>query len=83
MNTRLAIYQAKRADSAFDDYEIAADLEPDEGKLMRQRLPRDVVRQKQEAREQAELAAMQQGGGGAEAPALPPALAGRALGGAA
>jgi len=81
-NTRIMLYREKVQSNMFDNYEAASDLEPDESKLMRQRLPRDVVRRKQEQQEAAELQATAAGGGQGE-PAAIPQIAGRELGGAA
>jgi len=60
--TRIAKYQAKKDNPYWDQYEIQEDLEPDQMKLNKQRLPRETVERKQAAREEAELAGMRAGG---------------------
>ena len=83
INTQLQKYQAKMASDAWDHWAVQEDLENDPYKLERQRLPREEVLAKQQAREQAELAALQQTGQpqGAETQQVP-AVAGATLGGA-
>jgi len=68
--TRIAKYQAKKDNPYWDQYEIQEDLEPDEMRLNKQRLPRETVEKKQAAREQAEMEGMRAGQQGA-APGLP------------
>lgn len=81
---RLQRYQAKAASPYWDAWAIQEDLEPDPYRLQRQRLPREVVRQKQAEREAAEMAgieagiASKQGGKGGPADA---ATLGRQMGG--
>ena len=84
VGSRIALYNAKRDNPYFDQYEVAADLEPDADKRQRQLLPRAEVRRKQAERESVELQAMAQGGraAGLQPPALEPSVAGREMGGA-
>jgi len=82
INTRLQVYALKKDNLAWDQHAIQEDLETDPYKLERQLLPRDVVLAKQEAKEQAERAALQQTGQpqGQEAQQVP-AVAGATMGG--
>lgn len=70
----------------FDAWEVSRDFCDDDYEAQRKVLPRDVVRRRQEERQQAELAATQEQAapaGEAGATPLSPALAGATLGGAA
>lgn len=83
INTQLQVFGMKQGNDAWDQWAIQEDLETDPYKLERQRLPREVVLEKQRAREAAELAALQQTGQpqGGETQQVP-AVAGAIEGGA-
>jgi len=61
LQNRIALYDRKIKSDAFDNWEVSRDLCIDEQEAERQVLPRDVVRQKQEAREAAQQEATRLG----------------------